>query len=273
MPARDVLIYLKDKIRYSLLVVSNPKKYRYFDVDVPLRATSELQSIRRGIYRGSYEASEIEALGNFIRPDDIVLELGSGCGIVSAVIAKRLADSRNLYTVEANPKLIRSITEVATANDLKPNIINAAIGTHSGEADFFFDESFSSSSKFDRGRGAPKVRVQVVSITELVERIRPTVIVLDIEGAERDILSIPLPDSVRVLCGEFHPHIIGDQDVSDIIHNLIGQGFALHLDYSEGRSVAFSRPRTNKSSTNPPVAPNDSSGYAEPLSIAGTPAY
>jgi FkbM family methyltransferase len=243
MHARDTFMYLREELRYKLLVLSNPEMYSYHGIEIPLRATSQLQSIRRSIYRGDYEFPEIQALSGLIKPDDVVLELGSGCGIVSAIIAKKLSDSRMLHTVEANPQLIPSIKEIARLNKLEFNVVNAAVGTSDGEIEFFFDEHFFSSSIYDRGRSARKMKVPVVSLSELVERIQPTVIVFDVEGAEHEVLSGRISDSVRVLCGELHPHIIGDQKVTNIIRNIIGQGFDLHLDYSVARSVAFSRTR------------------------------
>ena len=84
--------------------------------------------------------------------------------------------------------------------------------------------------------------VQVIAISEVLERIRPTFIVFDIEGAERDVLTVPLPREVRVLCGELHPKIIGDHTVSDVVRSIINSGFDILIDRSEGQAVAFSRP-------------------------------
>ena len=203
--------------------------------------TGELQSIRRSIYRGTYEQAEIECVARLLRPDDIVLELGSGCGVLSTFIAKQLSNSCSLFTVEANPRLLRSIQCIAEENGVRFTMINAVVGDSKGSKEFYFDESFLSSSTFDRGRGISKERVNVVSMAGLLEQVRPTFIVCDIEGSEREVLAVPLPRQVRVVCSELHPHIIGDNAVSHLIRGILNQGFDLLLDLSSRRSVAFVR--------------------------------
>ena len=56
------------------------------------------------------------------------------------------------------------------------------------------------------------------------------------------MLAVPLPRQVRVVCGELHPHIIGDNAVSHLIRGILNQGFDLLLDLSSScRGVAFVR--------------------------------
>jgi FkbM family methyltransferase len=241
--AHSIVDHAKRDARYSSLVVRNPATYSFEGIQMPLRATPELQRVRRSIYEGDYERDEIEAVKHLICANDIVLELGSGCGVVSAFIAQRLSTSSNLHTYEANPKLIASIESIASANGLKPNVTNAAVGLIDGEQEFFFDDEFVSSSFYDLGRQTSvKSKVKVIAIERLLKRIKPTFIFFDIEGAEQHILNVPMPDHVRALCGELHPNIIGDNAVSLIVESLIAQGFYLILDHCKGRTLAFVRP-------------------------------
>jgi FkbM family methyltransferase len=239
---QDLFANLTCATRYAANVIFNPAIYIYEGIRLPLRATPELQRHRRHIYKGLYERQEMETIRHLLRPDDIVLELGTGCGIISTFIAQRLSDSRRLHTFEANPRLLKTIDAVTSANAVSPNVVNAAVGLRDGEAEFFFDEDFLASAAYDLGRNTTKARVQVVGFSEALARIRPTFIVFDIEGAERDVLSVPLPQEVRVLCGELHPQIIGDDATSDLISNIISSGFNYLIDRSAGRAVAFARP-------------------------------
>jgi FkbM family methyltransferase len=244
---QDLLYYLRRKVEYAAHVMFNPSMYTYERIRLPLRATPELQSLRRYIYKGLHERKEMETIRHLLRPDDIVLELGAGCGIISTFIAQRLSDSRNLHTFEANPRLLKTIDAVTVSNGVSPNVVNAAVGVRGGHAEFFFDEDFLSSSAYDRGRNTTKTTVRVVAISELLERIHPTFIVMDVEGAERDILTVPLPQEVRVLCVELHPQIIGDLAASDLIRSIISSGFVFLIDQSEGCAVVFARPKDHRS--------------------------
>jgi FkbM family methyltransferase len=238
----DVFFYLWSQTKYAACVAFNPKMYTYQGIRIPLRATPELQRLRRNIYRGQHERKEMETIRHLLRSDDIVLELGAGAGIISAFIAQRLSDSRNLHTLEPNPQLLNTIDSIAAANGVTPNVLNAAVGTQDGKQAFFFAENFLASSAYDRGQNAKKTMVQVMAMSALLERIRPTFIVFDIEGAEQDVLTVPIPPEVRVLCGELHPHIIGNHAASDVIRSIIDSGFVFLADQSQGRAVAFVRP-------------------------------
>nr|WP_255726295.1 FkbM family methyltransferase [Microvirga sp. ACRRW] len=194
------------------------------------------------MYKGDYECDEIDIVRDLIRPDDVVLELGSGCGVVSAFIAQQLHDSANLHTYEANPKLIASINAIASVNSLKPNVTNAAVGMDRGEAEFFVDEEFVSSSLYDDGGSMrTKAKVPIVAMEDLLEKVHPTFIFFDVEGAEKDIFKVPIPQQVRAMCGELHPQIIGDHAVSQIIRDIIAQGFDMLVESSKGHSFAFVR--------------------------------
>ncbi|MCR5876537.1 FkbM family methyltransferase [Phenylobacterium sp. J426] len=206
-------------------------------------ATPELARTRRRIYRGVYEADEIRALVALLRPEDVVLELGGGCGVVSAIIANRLADSRNLHVVEANPALMASIAVVAKANGLQHEVLNAAVGLNDGRGVFHFDDNFLSSSAVDRGRGAAAIEVPFLGLAGLLERLQPTVVFADVEGYEGELFKEPLPERVRAVCLETHPHVIGDKGVSNVCRNLLSEGFNLLIDLSPGRILTFARDR------------------------------
>jgi FkbM family methyltransferase len=238
----EALADLRSRARYGWLMVRNPSTYDYHGVVVPLRTTPELRKSRRSIFRGTYEAPEISTLSKLLKPDDVVLELGGGCGVVSAYIGRQLSDSRNLYTVEANSRMIPSIESVAQANSLQTNVIHAAASLSEGPIEFFFDAEFLSSSATDRGKGAEKRVVQGKSIYDLLRDIKPTVLVADVEGAEAELLTIEMPPSIRLIVAEIHPHVIGDKAASDIVKSLLLQGFELHIDQCAGRALAFMRP-------------------------------
>ena len=68
--------------------------------------------------------------------------MGSGCGLVSPIISKRLFDSSRLCTVEANPYPTPGIETIALANHVSPRTLNVAVGagrvTSSSETYFPF---------------------------------------------------------------------------------------------------------------------------------------
>ncbi|WP_439498511.1 FkbM family methyltransferase [Bosea sp. (in: a-proteobacteria)] len=241
---QELMSYLRHKIRYAISVISKPKMYMYENIRIPLGSSPALQARRRDFYRGLHERGEMETIRHLIRPDDIVLELGSGLGIVSTFIAQRLSDSRNLHTFEANPELLGPIRSVFEANDVRPNLHNTAVGQEDGYREFFFNVNIMSSSVHRREGAAKPEQVAMASMSRLLREIRPTFVVFDVEGAEAEIFKVKIPPEVRVLCGELHPNIIGDDGVSTVIRAILDSGFDFIADRSCGRMVAFARPNT-----------------------------
>ena len=73
-------------------------------------------------------------------------------------------------------------------------------------------------------------------------KLQPTVVVIDIEGAERIWLSHSprFPTSVRVLIAEFHPHLTGAADAGRAMQAIVREGFEIAA--MSGSVVAFLRP-------------------------------
>jgi hypothetical protein len=62
-----------------------------------------------------YERPEVQSLGHILRPDDRVMELGAGVGVVSTVAA-RTVGPENVLCVEADPGLQGLLRETHRLN-------------------------------------------------------------------------------------------------------------------------------------------------------------
>jgi FkbM family methyltransferase len=234
---------LKHELSYLRNMAIRPKAYEYRGVKLPDRHVPALHSVRRSIYRGEYQAPEIQAVTSVIEPGDVVVEFGAGIGVVSMAIALRLGDSSRLTSYEANAKLASAYAALAAANGVNPTLVNAVVGRQTGESAFFVDNDFVSSSAIDRGRNAVATRVPMVGIEDVFADKRPTAIMFDIEGAEAEVLDVRFPDHVQVVCGEVHPHIIGHARTSALVKSILAQGFELCLLRHCGYVFSFVRGR------------------------------
>jgi len=234
---------LKREFSYLRHMALRPKTLEYNGVRLPSQYIPALHSVRRSIYRGEYQAPELQALRTVIQPNDVVVEFGAGIGIVSMAIALRLNDSSRLTSYEGNSKLKTAYAALAEANEVEPILEHAVVGRTTGESEFFVDNDFVSSSAIDRGRSAVKNRVPMAGIEDILAAKRPTAIVFDIEGAEAEVLDVKFPDQVQVICGEVHPHIIGHARTSQLIKSILVQGFELCLLKNSGYVISFVRGR------------------------------
>lgn len=89
---------------------------------------SELHSklnLNHGSFSEEYPEQKMAVM--FIKPDDVVLELGGNIGRNSCIIASILKDSKNLVVVESDPHSAKLLEENKTLNNLNLNIENSAI--------------------------------------------------------------------------------------------------------------------------------------------------
>lgn len=206
--------------------------YTLHGIDVPIDRNIITDRILYSIMRGHYESTEADALRKYVRPEDRILELGGGIGLISSLAAK-LAHKGEVVCVEANPHLISYIERVHKANGVHPTIVNAIAAGNSDktEAKFYLRKNFWVSSMSPEPRDyVDQVQVSLAPISELVKRYKSTVLVVDIEGGEVDLIDSDWTDGVRLVMMEIHPDVTGEastQRLSDFFEKL---GFDVSIE-------------------------------------------
>lgn len=180
---------------------------------------------------GQYEAAEARLLDVMLRPEDRVLELGAGCGYLATLSAKK---GCAVMAVEADPDLADVCAATFRENSVAPGFLSAAVADREGSVllnryrDFW-------SSKLSDEQSQSTVEVQAVTLAGLVAEHAPTVIVCDIEGAERHITNTELPREVRAVLIEVHTPEL-ERDVNQW---LTGAGFACRS--IQDRTILYER--------------------------------
>jgi hypothetical protein len=181
------------------------------------------------ILAGRYELQERDLLSRCLADGDVVLELGTGIGLMATLCARRLGSDR-VFTFEANPEMI-AVAE--------------------GAVTFFVEEHFWSSSTIKRTATARTISVPVRPLAEAIREIRPTILIVDIEGGEATLFDGVALDGVQKIMIELHPHVIGAAQTERIRGLLRGAGFAAVHERSRGTNVLFERVAGNRA---PPTA-------------------
>lgn len=233
-----VLNYIKRRIKSRWLMFTDPKRVQLHGINLNLEHESIPKSLRAFFYYGGYEKQEIQILTKNLSPADIVMEIGAGIGFLSSYCAKKIGSQR-VHAYEANPKMIPKIQETYKLNEVSPCLHNVLLSENEKEVDFFLEPGFWSSSTIERSAQSEKVLVQSKNINKELDNIKPTFLIIDIEGGEKDL--IPLIDfsSIRKIIIEMHPHVIGNDEVSGVIELVLSKGFNLRLDESIGEVLFF----------------------------------
>lgn len=186
-----------------------------------------------------------------VTPDDVVMELGTGLGLIATFCAKRIGPDR-VFTYEANPQMEPLIRETFALNGVAPSLSMCLLGASAGEQPFFLHRDFWASSKIQSEGNTVQVSVPVRPLNEELARINPTFLVIDIEGGELELLDGIAFRNVRKVCMEVHEFAIGAEGVRRVREILNQAGFAPDPSMSTERVWLLQRPAPL--ATLPPLA-------------------
>ena len=195
------------------------------------------------LVRGDYEMPERRAVSQLLRKGDRVLEIGSCVGVV-ALTAARIVGAENVLTFEPNPAAAAIARENFALNALPVELINAAVGVDDGTLDLrIAPDSWLGASgrrQFDGRTVATPMR----SISRVVAEFRPSVLVIDTEGMEEELLPACPLSGIRALVVEVHPDVIGTDGIARLGRHLSDSGFTPVDGLSSGDTQTWERNRT-----------------------------
>jgi FkbM family methyltransferase len=210
-----------------------------FDLALPAGAISG--AMLEPLLSGRYEAAERAAVLADLRPGDRVLELGAGIGVIALELARAMP-GLPVLCLEANPALEAVIAANFAANGCKAQLIGALAALEDGTAEFNLASDFWASSVHELpGTQTQRLSRPSVDVNRLIAEFRPTLLVMDIEGAETGLLPHLALDGLRRLVIEFHPDLCPPATISATLAHLLAQGFTLDLGQGSRQVLVFDR--------------------------------
>ncbi len=188
-------------------------------------------NVTRQLWRGSYEYAERKLLLQVLRPDDVVLEVGAGIGALG-LVAARVCGAHRVLSFEADPATMPVIAANQELNNLFPTVRAKAITTDGGVVNFYRKGNIISSSLIDRG-DSEVVTIESESLQSVLTEFGPTVLLMDAEGAELDLLPSGDLSRLRAMIIETHAKITGHDSVSKLKNYIRDQGFRISAEADE----------------------------------------
>jgi FkbM family methyltransferase len=219
-----------------LRALTRPSAIEHHGVWLPLSGAVSAE-MRAVLYSGAYEEREYEVLSQLLVPTDRVLELGSGLGFITVVCAQRCS---SVSTVEANPRMLDTLRDTFRRNGVSPRLVSGMVSSSGEDQTLFVARDFWSSSAYDRGGTA--TRVAGLGFARLLEEHQPTVLVIDIEGAEVGLTCELIASGVRAVVIELHGSVTGTEGARRVRDWLSGQGFQATRDWGDRSVVVYERP-------------------------------
>jgi FkbM family methyltransferase len=196
--------------------------------------------VERALSRGGYQREELRLIGAVLSPADVVLEVGAGLGLVSTYCAQRIGSSR-VFAYEADPELESCIRETYALNGVDPTLEMCAVGARAGRVTLDRNKHFISSSVARRRVGPRPVEVPGRALSYVVEQTRPTLLVIDAEGAERDLFEGAQLPTVNKIILERHDRVIGADGTDRVRAQLAALGFEVNQALSSSEHLVVER--------------------------------
>ncbi len=199
--------------------------------------------VLRFIHNGEYESGEINIIKHTLTKDDTVLELGTGLGFISAYCSKRIGSDR-VYTFEANRSLEKNIRELYGRNEVVPQLEFAILGKHDGVRTFYRNkESLLASGLQEDGiRNSQAIEVREKELNSTIARIRPTYLIMDIEGGEYAVFQHIDFQTITKVQFELHPDILDKAAQTAIFEKLTDNGFVMDQSFKGLNNYYFCKP-------------------------------
>lgn len=174
-----------------------------------------------------YESQERELVKKYIEPNDRVIELGGGMGVISMIISK-IVPPGNIHVFEANPLMCKIISRNYKINKINGiSVYNKVLGRGGGVSrQFGLNHSFTGSSLVSKNP-VNFIMVEQYDFDSFIINHQTNTIVMDIEGGEYELISeeYNLPRVVNKILIELHP----DRNIKEVelIPILRNQGFVV----------------------------------------------
>ena len=217
------MLNLFHSIAWRLRAAVNPQMAVIAGVRLNCDKAKMPAGIRRHLFKGIYEEIERDLVLRILKPGMRTLEIGTGIGFIS-ILATKLCGAGYVRSFEANVKLEPIIRENYELNGLVPDLTMKAVTVDGIPVTFFRDENILSSSLIDRQRNDVKMEVPSVAFSDIVEKFDPEVLLMDVEGAEVDLLVESLGNIQHIIV-ELHPHVVGVEKIEGLKNNLRRRGF------------------------------------------------
>lgn len=189
------------------------------------------ETIRQALYSGYYEHPELQMVKYWLKPDDVVMEVGAGLGLISSYCAKKIGSDR-VFTYEANPALEEPIKNNYNINGVSPTLEICLVGDEIGEKIFYIDKSFWASSITHWNADATAVKVPMKCFNQEVKRLNPTFLIMDVEGGEYEIIKQADFHNIQKISIEIHEQMIGHEKVESVKAKLASSGFKVNKEFS-----------------------------------------
>lgn len=184
---------------------------------------------------GDYEQNDIDILDKFLKTGDKVVEMGGGIGLTAAYSAIKTGNP--VVVIEPDSRLHPLIAKQVEVNGGEAVLVEKCVVANAGEistvefglaSEIWFSSMDSARSEDEVGQKiVQRINVETIGLNDALASFKPTVLVVDIEGAELGLFSGKMENKPRAIMIEIHTPNFGGAGTGSVITDLIRQGYKM----------------------------------------------
>lgn len=216
---------------------------------IKLRGEPYSFGIKYILKKGDYELPERKLLRFCNFEGETIIEMGGSIGILTAILANKVGNTGKVISIEASEN-ISAYSRSWLENNHNVKILTGFAFPVTEVANQIHSIKFNQSGSSLEGKIEFKYSNKILNVNNSIYDIKkisdlfnlkPTVLVVDIEGTEKIILDQKpnFPSSIKLILIELHPQVYGETNQSEIIKRIIDEGFSIKK--SEGIVFLFER--------------------------------
>jgi len=215
----NLISKLKSRKRNPLLLdfrkLGIPKSFKFYFLEKDLGLSNQLNSF------GFREPINLKYSYDFIKKEDIVLDIGSNLGLfpLLAYNAKRIIAVEPIK--ECIPLLKKNLKENKIWKKIR--VIKMAVGKE-GKLRIKKEDKINLSRIVEKKtKGA--VEIKSKPLIYFIKKYKANVLRIDVEGYEYEILYKKIPKKINKIAMEFHTALLGKKRVPEIMNYFEKEGF------------------------------------------------
>lgn len=187
------------------------------------------------ILDGIRERRSTGIMERFIRPDDVILELGANIGYYVLIESTVLSDKAHIYAVEPGPQNVELLKKNIALNDISNiEVSHMAMSNQKGTAKLYLGQACNLHSLIDSSgtSDARYVEVRTDTVDDFLKDKKPiTFLRMDVEGYETEVIhgmqeTLKSPQFKRMFV-EIHPHRVSPDKMQKFLQTLADCGFEI----------------------------------------------
>ena len=204
-------VKVKDSINVDLNKIGINKKFKFNIIKKDEGLSKQLTAFK---FR---EPLNWKNYYDYVENKDIVLDIGANIGLFSILSCK----AKKIICVEPVEECMPILKKNLKDNNMEAIIINKAVGKN---VKIEKSEHINLSKVSDNG-----VLVESETLKKLCDKYNPTLLRMDVEGYEYEILKEGIPACVEKICLEFHTNLLGGFKVIELLKIFQNNNFDIDI--------------------------------------------